>query len=325
MSSPQTVWCNVRFGAAAARLLEEGLAGHRLVFSTQLAVSNLVSGGADPLLAEADVAFGQPEPGGVVASARVRWVQLNSAGYTRYDSEEFRRGFAERGAQLTNSSAVYADPCAEQALAFLLAVARELPQSVQVQWEDRSWPAALRRSRSRLLRGQKVVLLGFGAIGRRLAELLAPFEVEITAFRRLQSGSGGVRTVDAEGLEAALGEADHVVNLLPDNAETRGFMSAARFAAMKRGACFCNVGRGTTVDQEALIGALESGHLSAAYLDVTDPEPLPSEHPLWKAPGCWITPHTAGGHHDEEERLVRHFLANFRRYLGGEPLADRVI
>ena len=68
MSSPQTVWCTVRFGAAAARLLEEGLAGHRLVFSTQLAVSNLVSGGVDPLLAEADVAFGQPEPCGVVAT-----------------------------------------------------------------------------------------------------------------------------------------------------------------------------------------------------------------------------------------------------------------
>jgi phosphoglycerate dehydrogenase-like enzyme len=95
--------------------------------------------------------------------------------------------------------------------------------------------------------------------------------------------------------------------------------------AMKPGAIFYNIGRGTTVDQAALAEALGSGRLSAAYLDVTDPEPLPPEHPLWTTPNCVITPHTAGGHSDEWDRLVDHFLANLRRHEAAEPLLDRVI
>jgi phosphoglycerate dehydrogenase-like enzyme len=94
---------------------------------------------------------------------------------------------------------------------------------------------------------------------------------------------------------------------------------------MKPGAVFYNIGRGTTVDQVALIAALKAGPLSAAYLDVTDPEPLPPNHPLWTAPNCWITPHTAGGHDDEFGRLAGHFLQNLGRFGRGETLADRVI
>jgi phosphoglycerate dehydrogenase-like enzyme len=102
-------------------------------------------------------------------------------------------------------------------------------------------------------------------------------------------------------------------------------MNAARFAAMKPGAIFYNVGRGSTVDQEALLGALQQEQLGAAYLDVTVPEPLPPEHPLWIAPRCYITPHTAGGHSDEHERFVAHFIANLNRFTAGEPLLDRVM
>jgi phosphoglycerate dehydrogenase-like enzyme len=116
-----------------------------------------------------------------------------------------------------------------------------------------------------------------------------------------------------------------VVNLLPGNAGTDRFFTAARLLACKPGATFYNIGRGTTVDQEALRAALTAGRLAGAYLDVTDPEPLPPEHPLWATPGCFITPHTAGGHRDETERLVEHFLDNLLRYLQGQPLRDRVI
>jgi phosphoglycerate dehydrogenase-like enzyme len=126
-------------------------------------------------------------------------------------------------------------------------------------------------------------------------------------------------------LNDALGRADHVVNILPDNASTRGYFSAARLARMKPGARFYNIGRGTTVDQGALIAFLESGHLASACLDVTDPEPLPPDHPLWTAPNCFLTPHSAGGHANEDERLVRHFLSNLAAFERGEPLADRVI
>jgi phosphoglycerate dehydrogenase-like enzyme len=170
-----------------------------------------------------------------------------------------------------------------------------------------------------------VLLLGFGAIGRRLAEILAPFEVRILALRRQAVVGPGIKRVGLDGLATALAEADHVVNILPENPGTVGFMDAARFAQMRPGAFFHNVGRGRTVDQAALRGALESGHLGAAFLDVTEPEPLPENDPLWTAPRCWITPHTAGGHSNEETRQIRHFLGNLRRWASGEPLVDQVI
>lgn len=170
-----------------------------------------------------------------------------------------------------------------------------------------------------------MILLGFGAIARRLLELLRPFEMDLAAFRRSARGDEGVPVVTPDRLPAALAAADHVVNLLPDNAESRNFFSAERFAACKPGAIFYNIGRGTTVDQAALLAALQSGRLGAAWLDVTDPEPLPPDHPLISAPNCHITPHTAGGHRNEAESLVRHFLANFRRFLADAPLRDRIM
>jgi phosphoglycerate dehydrogenase-like enzyme len=320
-----TIWTNAQFADTPRALLAAGAKPHRLIFSTQLSASNLAKAAPDPALLEADIAFGQPDPEMALQSPRLRWVHLTTAGYTRYDGAEFRGKFGGRGGQLTNSSLVYAEPCAEQVLAFLLAQARQLPASHESQRTDRAWPYIERRARCRLLLGQSVVLLGFGAIGRRLAELLAPFGMDVVAVRRRPAGDENVRVVTEDQLDAALTGADFVVNILPDNPATVGFVNAARLAAMKPGAIFCNVGRGTTVDQEALLATLRSGRLGAAYLDVTEPEPLPPEHPLWTAPNCHITPHTAGGHDNEPERLARHFLENLRRFERSEALLDRVI
>ena len=124
--------------------------------------------------------------------------------------------------------------------------------------------------------------------------------------------------------DARLGEAQHVVNVLPHNDSTQGFFGAARFARCRPGARFYNIGRGATVDQGALAAALRTGPLETAYLDVTDPEPLPPGHELWDLPNCYITPHVAGSHADEDGRLVRHFLANLRAFEASKPLADRV-
>jgi phosphoglycerate dehydrogenase-like enzyme len=154
---------------------------------------------------------------------------------------------------------------------------------------------------------------------------LAPFGGKVTAFRRSPQGNEGVEIATAAGLAAALGSADHVVNLLPDSADTRNFMTAARFAQLKPGARFYNVGRGTTVDQPALIAALQSGQVGGAYLDVMEPEPLPPAHPLWSAPNCYITCHIGGGTGDQDDKLARHFLENLRRFQAGAPLVDRII
>jgi phosphoglycerate dehydrogenase-like enzyme len=111
---------------------------------------------------------------------------------------------------------------------------------------------------------------------------------------------------------------------LPESASTRHFFDSERFGQFKPGARYYNIGRGPTTDQEALRTALTSGHLAAAYLDVTDPEPLPPDHPLWSLPNCYITPHTGGGHVTEPIRTVQHFIDNLRLYERGEPLVDRV-
>ncbi len=319
------IWCNAKFSDAVMRQLVEGTRAHTLTFSAKASVSVLAAGGADPALAEADVAFGQPDVAQCMASGRLRWVEVTTAGYTRFDTPEFRENFRARGAAFSNVSQVFAEPCAEHVLAMMLAFGRQLLPSHRDQLTDHAWHYLKRRYDSRLLTGQTVLMLGFGAIGRRLAELLAPFGMALIAVRRQTRSERGVRIIPEENVSAALGAADHVVNILPENASTRNYVNARRLACCKPGARFYNVGRGTTVDQRALCEALQSGRLGAAYLDVFDVEPLPPDDPLWTAPNCYITPHTAGGHHDQDERIVGHFLKNLDAFQRGEAMVDRVV
>jgi len=324
MSTRLTIFCDTDFPSDAAELLRDGLRAHQHLRPRQAIRSNLVTSQSDPLILEADVAFGQPDPQSLLSAPRLGWAQLTSAGYTRYDEPEFRVAATQKGLKLTASSAVYADPCAEHVLAMMLAQARRLGDC----FEDarvRAWHSAERRRQSFLLRGQTVLLLGFGSIARRLAQLLAPFEVQILALERTAGGNEPVQIIAEAGLEQALGKTDHLVNVLPENADTLGFVSATRLRALKRGAYVYNIGRGTTLDQDALCEALHDGAVAGAFLDVTEPEPLPPNHPLWSAPNCHISPHSAGGRNNEHVALVQHFLANLARFERGEPLRDQVI
>lgn len=319
------IWCNGDFGEEGMALLREGTRGHELVLSGQLNQSVLTVGGRDPGMEGAAVAFGQPNAADCLAFDSLRWIEVSSAGYTRYDTEEFRTALRARGAILTNASQVYADPCAEHVLAMMLALGRQLLPSYATQLGDHGWPYAERRDNSRLLRGQTVTMLGFGAIGRRLAELLAPFGMRLYALRRQLRSEPGVHVVAEENLTKVLGESDHVVNVLPENEATRNYVNKRRISCFKPGARFYNVGRGATVDQDALVEALHSGRVGAAYLDVMVPEPLPPSHPLWTTPRCYLTPHTAGGRHKGELELVRHFLANLAALEKNTELTDRVV
>jgi phosphoglycerate dehydrogenase-like enzyme len=318
-----TIWCNAKFKDADMRRLVEGTREHKLVFSESASSSVLVAGGADPALVSADIAFGQPDAKQCMELTRLRWVEVTTAGYTRYDTPEFRENFRARGAAFSNVSEVFADPCAQHVLAMMLALGRQLLPSHRDQMTDRSWHYEQRRYDSRLLTGQSVLMLGYGAIGRRLTELLSPFGMTLMAVRRQTRSEREVRIIPEEHVSTALAQADHVVNILPDNASTRNYVNARRLACCKPGARFYNVGRGTTVDQRALLEALRSGRLGAAYLDVFETEPLPPEDPLWETPHCYITPHTAGGRSDQDEAIVKHFLRNLSAYSKGEPLVDR--
>jgi phosphoglycerate dehydrogenase-like enzyme len=320
-----TIWLNAGLPERAMGILQAGIAPHRLVFAAQRNASNLVPGMHDPLLEQADVAYGQPDPTQLVDCPRVKWVHLTTAGYTRYDNDVFRAAMKARNVAVTNSSAVYDEPCAEHLLAMILALARRLPQAMNEQDTTRGWPSRRLRDESRLLDGQTAILYGFGSIARRLVELLAPLRMNLIGVRRTIRGDEPIRTITAIEADELLPQADHVIDILPAAEQTDGFFNAARLARMKPGAIFYNIGRGATVDQIALQAALETEKLAAAYLDVTTPEPLPPDHPLWRLPNCFITPHTAGGHEDEFDRGVRHFLDNLHRLTAGHPLVNRII
>ncbi len=325
MSSPLRIWSNVQCPDLLHKLLEERVAPHQLAFSSKKEASVLVAAGSDPALNEADIAFGQPDPDSVLKSPKLKWVHLTSAGYTRYDNEAFRSGAKKRGLIVTNSSSVFAEPCAQHVLAMMMAIARQLPQSMKNQLTDHGWPYFPCRSGSVLLNGQSALIVGYGAIGARLAELLAPFQMKITGIRRTIRGDEKAPMKTFAEVDALLPAADHVINILPAAEGTANFFNADRFARLKPTAIFYNIGRGDTVDQHVLRDALLAKKLHAAYLDVTTPEPLPPDHPLWTTPNCYITPHTAGGHSNEMERLVHHFLSNLSRYNQNENLQDRIM
>lgn len=309
---PLKIGCHFKLSAAEAATFAERLEPHVL-----LPVEDL---------ADAEVFFGQPDLAACLAAPRLVWIHVSSAGWDRFAEPAARAELAARGVQLSTSSGVYSEPCAQHLLALMLAEARRLPQALREQLTERAWIQGQVREASILLGPDATVaLVGFGSIATRIAELLAPFGPRIIAVRRTPSGREPVPTVGVEQLPSVLPRADHVVDLLPGGAETRNVFDAALFASLKPGAVFYNIGRGSTVDETALRAALESGRLRAAYLDVAALEPLPPEHPLWILPNCFITPHSAGGHRDERFRLLAHFQRNLELFAWGKPLLDRVL
>lgn len=321
-----SLWCNRKFEPEHVKAFETACSPHRVVWARSMSASNLVAAPSDDLLVnDCEIACGQPSPEDVEKAIKLKLILLSSAGYTRYDTPAFRELCSRKGIVVCNASGLYDEPCAQHALAMMLSTVRQLPAAYESQLHDKGWPYLPLRSRSDLIGPDTTVLLvGYGAIARRLAELLTPFRPRIIAFRRTVRGDENVPTHPIVEVDRFLGEADHVVNILPASHETANYFDAARLARFKAGSHFYNLGRGDTVDQSALLDALNAGRIGSAYLDVTSPEPLPSDHPLWNARNCFITPHTAGGTHDESERQIAHFVENLKRYERGERLRDRI-
>jgi len=322
---PLRIFADLPLTPSAECLLQEGAAGHELMLSRSPSSSMLASAATDPRLQSAEILFGQPDPAAIARAPNVKWIQISSSGITRYDNPEFRAQMAARRIPVCNSAHVFADSCALHVFSFILAQARQLPVALKSRCPhgEAEWHAL--RGSCTPPEHQTVLILGYGAIGERLAEMLAPLNMQVQAYRRQARGNEKVPIVTADGLARALAQADHVVNILPDSQQTRLFFNAARFSAVKPGAIFYNIGRGGTVDQDALLAALNARRIAAAWLDVTEPEPLPEGHPLLSHPHCFITPHIAGGHTDEVGHIVRHFLDNLQRFVSGQPLFDRVM
>jgi phosphoglycerate dehydrogenase-like enzyme len=247
------------------------------------------------------------------AHPKISWVQLPMAGVERMAEA----GVFDHRRQWTSAKGAYAEPVAEHALALLLAGFRHLPERARA----RSWgqPAA------QTLFDQPVTIVGGGGITVALMRLLEPFRTQVTVVRRsAEPVPGAARTVTSEHLHDALAGARAVVLTLALTPQSRGLIGQEELELMDQQAWLINVARGGLIDTEALVGALCSGQIGGAALDVTDPEPLPAGHPLWDLPNCLITPHTADTEQMTQPLLAARITENVRRLIAGQELAGRV-
>lgn len=260
----------------------------------------------------ADLLLGNPPPEWLnPLPPTLRFWQIDSAGIDRY--QQLRPTFA-----VANMGDFFAWPCAETMVAGLLGLLRYVPELAVWQQEKR-WVGAPVRPRLGLLRHQRVVILGSGAIGQAVAQQLTGFGCQIQFLARTDPSA---QLHSREELRAALPTSDIVVNCLPGSAE--GFFSADLLAALPAHALYASVGRGNTTDEPALIEALRTGRLGGAVLDVTAQEPLPTASPLWNLPRVLLTQHSGGGQPGEDEGKVALFLRNLNLFQQEQPLETPV-
>jgi phosphoglycerate dehydrogenase-like enzyme len=247
-------------------------------------------------------------------ATRLKWLNSIYAGVDGMPLEIM----AERGVMFTNGAGINALTIAEYAVMAMLIMAKGY-RDVVLAAQERQW---LRDSPGKVeLAGSKALILGRGAIGELIEERLRPFGVEVMSVRRTPSPD----TLTPDQWRGRLGEFDWVIIAVPATPETEHMIGAAELAAMKPSAAILNFARGSVIDQEALVSALQAGTIGQAWLDVTTPEPLPAEHPLWNLPNAHISMHLSGRAQDKMfERAVARFIENLERYRKGEPLRPLV-
>jgi phosphoglycerate dehydrogenase-like enzyme len=288
-------------------------------------LSPLTREDAGAALPEADVVLGWAvTPENFSRAGRLRWVHLTAAGV----GAALFPALIESPVTLTNARGLHAAAMAEHALGLMLAFARKLHLARDAQ-HQRRWiqrelllgPPAFRE-----LAGATLTIVGLGHVGRALAERARALGMRVIAVRRHPaSPPGPAHEQWPEGrLDEALAQADWVVLAMPLTDATRQRIGAAELGRMKRDAVLINLGRGTLVDEGALIAALEQGRLGGAGLDVTAEEPLPETSALWNLPNAIVTPHVSGLAPRLWERAVDQFADNLRAYLAGRPLANVV-
>jgi phosphoglycerate dehydrogenase-like enzyme len=272
---------------------------------------------------DADAVIGSCAPSVLAAGGRIRWIQLLSAGVERCVALP---ALAERGIVLTNMQKIAAPVMSEHVLAFVLGLARGFASYVPLQRDGRWSEDAVEPARMWSLEGRTMLVVGLGGIGTEVARRANGLGMTVIAIRN--SSREGPPYVSEVGLSPELHtfakRADVIVNTLPLTPETRGIYDKAFFDAAKRGALFINVGRGASVVTADLIAALKDGTVGGAGLDVTDPEPLPADHPLWRAPNVLITPHVSAVVELGEEPRWLIVRENLRRFSAGGRLLSEV-
>lgn len=274
---------------------------------------------AHRMIADADALYGNLTPELLAVAKQLRWVQTPMAGLERY----MFPALIASDLTLTNARGIYSDVIADHVFAYVLAFARDLPRLLRAQ-QERRWLSEEQVSAFQL-QGLTAGIVGFGGIGSEVARRAQCVGMRVLAVDPAPHGTvEGVDVWEPERLDDLLAESDFVIVCAPETPTTRGLFDAARFARMRRGARFINIGRGRVVQLAALVDALRSGHLAGAALDVYETEPLPPDHPLWGMANVMLTPHSAAYAVPAEERRLALVVDNIRRFVAGEPLRNVV-
>ena len=275
----------------------------------------------DAQIEAADVIVGNLPPERLPKMKKARLLQLNTAGVT---APYLALGKTAPDTVLCCASGAYGAAISEHMLAALLGLMKRLHEYR----DDQHQAAWIDRGPVRSLRDAQVLVVGLGDIGQNFARLVSLMGAKVTGIRR-RAGTppeGVDKVATMEELDELLPQADVVALSLPETKETIGLMDAQRFVLMKPNSYLLNVGRGSAVNQEALVEALQSGHLAGASIDVTTPEPLPKEHPLWQQKNLLLTPHISGQYHLQltHDRIVEIAAHNIRTLREGGEFIARV-
>ncbi|MEV6411388.1 D-2-hydroxyacid dehydrogenase [Kribbella sp. NPDC051718] len=277
--------------------------------------------GAAEALRSADAAYGVLPVELLAATTRLRWLQAQQAGPPPgfYYPE-----LVEHPVVVTNMRDTYTDHVASHTLALVLALCRGLPRYVRDQ-QDALWNPDWDPEAIVSLSEATALVVGVGALGTEIGRLLRAFGTRVTGVD-VHPGDrpGFAEVLPVEALDEQLPGADLVILTVPHTPDTEGMIDARRLKLLKASAFFVNVGRGPTVQLDALEAALSAGQLRGAALDVFETEPLPPGHPLWRRPEALITPHVAGVGPHEAERRFAVLLENARRFVAGDPLINVV-
>ena len=271
-------------------------------------------------IAAADVLMALDLPPGIRDWApRLRWVQAIGAGIGQLEPARLKA----KGIALTNAAGVASAPIAEFAIGRLLEVWKDI-RVLERQQKDHHW----QMHQGLLVKGKTIGIVGLGAIGRDVARRAKAFETTVLGNRRSAQSGDTDPDVDElyglDGLDEMLARCDAVVLSAPQTPETVDLFDAERLGRLKPGVVLVNVGRGSIIDEAALVAALESGQVGAAVLDVTREEPLPAESPLWDAPNMYLSPHCSTAREGYNEALMELFCDNLERFLANEPLRNVV-
>jgi phosphoglycerate dehydrogenase-like enzyme len=272
-------------------------------------------------VADAEIIFSKQFPPGTLDKAqKLRWIQAGTAGVNHL----LAAGIGDRDIILTNARGAHGTPIAEQTLALMFAFANRLPTLLQGQREHKHVAKQVIAEKFELA-GQTLLVIGLGDIGGTLAEKAKLLGLRVLGVRRTPEpfpGLDGQYTPDQ--LLDALPQADHVALCLPLTDATNAIVGEAELRAMKASAYIYNVGRGASIEPNALIRALQEGWIAGAGLDCTDPEPLPADSPLWDLPNVILAQHTSGSSPYNADRITQIFLDNLGRYQRGEGLVNVV-